>query len=417
MKLVIMDYLIDGGQTMERIKKNWPVKLISLIVAIFLWAYVVNNSQNDELRTFRNIPVELKNMESINEKDLLIMEPKDPTVTVKLRGKRSDLLKIQRSDISVSVDLDGYGERNSTIPINVIAPPNTTVSYVSKNNIMFKFEKLIKKDMDIEIETVGNLPSDHLILTSKKASPDKITLKGASSQVSKIKKAKVVVDASTITNDTNLNVPVQLEDENGELVEGVELSQGFINVSLSINSTKEVPIKLKTTGSPAEGINISKYTFSQEHVSIVGAKETLDDINYIDTKPVDLTQINETTNVNIDLDLQEGIFLNNTDKKIILNIKVDKIENKEISLSDSNIEVENLGENLSWKLADENKNISLNLEGGTSDLDKVNGENIKIKLNLENLEKGIHTVDITVDEMEGVKVKSIKPKSLKIEIY
>ena len=61
MKLVIMDYLIDGGQTMERIKKNWPVKLISLIVAIFLWAYVVNNSQNDELRTFRNIPVELKN--------------------------------------------------------------------------------------------------------------------------------------------------------------------------------------------------------------------------------------------------------------------------------------------------------------------------------------------------------------------
>lgn len=402
---------------MERIKKNWPVKLISLIVAIFLWAYVVNNSQNDELRTFRNIPVELKNMESINEKDLLIMEPKDPTVTVKLRGKRSDLLKFQRSDISVSVDLDGYGERNSTIPINVIAPPNTTVSYVSKNNIMFKFEKLIKKDMDIEIETVGNLPSDHLILTSKKASPDKITLKGASSQVSKIKKAKVVVDASTITNDTNLNLPVQLEDENGELVEGVELSQGFINVSLSINSTKEVPIKLKTTGSPAEGINISKYTFSQEHVSIVGAKETLDDINYIDTKPVDLTQINETTNVNIDLDLPEGIFLSDTDKKIILNIKVDKIENKEISLSDSNIEVENLGENLSWKLADENKNISLNLEGGTSDLDKVNGENIKIKLNLENLEKGIHTVDITVDEMEGVKVKSIKPKSLKIEIY
>lgn len=402
---------------MERIKKNWPVKLISLIVAIFLWAYVVNNSQNDELRTFRNIPVELKNMESINEKDLLIMEPKDPTVTVKLRGKRSDLLKIQRSDISVSVDLDGYGERNSTIPINVIAPPNTTVSYVSKNNIMFKFEKLIKKDMDIEIETVGNLPSDHLILTSKKASPDKITLKGASSQVSKIKKAKVVVDASTITNDTNLNLPVQLEDENGELVEGVELSQGFINVSLSINSTKEVPIKLKTTGSPAEGINISKYTFSQEHVSIVGAKETLDDINYIDTKPVDLTQINETTNLNIDLDLPEGIFLSDTDKKIILNIKVDKIENKEISLSDSNIEVENLGENLSWKLADENKNISLNLEGGTSDLDKVNGENIKIKLNLENLEKGIHTVDITVDEMEGVKVKFIKPKSLKIEIY
>ncbi|NMB10190.1 MAG: hypothetical protein GX982_05800, partial [Tissierellia bacterium] len=246
---------------------------------------------------------------------------------------------------------------------------------------------------------------------------DKITLKGASSQVSKIKKAKVVVDASTITNDTNLNLPVQLEDENGELVEGVELSQGFINVSLSINSTKEVPIKLKTTGSPAEGINISKYTFSQEHVSIVGAKETLDDINYIDTKPVDLTQINETTNVNIDLDLPEGIFLSDTDKKIILNIKVDKIENKEISLSDSNIEVENLGENLSWKLADENKNISLNLEGGTSDLDKVNGENIKIKLNLENLEKGIHTVDITVDEMEGVKVKSIKPKSLKIEIY
>lgn len=402
---------------MEKIKNNWPVKLISLIVAIFLWAYVVNNAQNDELRTFRNIPVELKNMESINEKDLLIMEPKDPTVTVKLRGKRSDLLKIQRSDISVSVDLDGYGERNSTIPINVIAPPNTTVSYVSKNNIMFKFEKLITKDMDIEIETIGNLPSDHLILTSKKASPEKITLKGASSQVSKVKKAKVVVDASTITKDTNLNLPVQLEDENGELVEGVELSQGFINVSLSINSTKEVPIKLKTTGNPPEGINISKYTFSQERVSIVGAKETLDSINSIDTKPIDLTQIKETTNINIDLDLPEGIFLSDTDKKIILNIKVDKLENKEINIPVENIIVENLGEGLNWKSVDNNDNILIDLEGGTSDLDKVNGENIKLKLNLAELEKGRHTVDINLEEIEGVKVNSIKPSSIKIEIY
>lgn len=402
---------------MEKIKNNWPVKLISLIVAIFLWAYVVNNAQNDELRTFRNIPVELKNMESINEKDLLIMEPKDPTVTVKLRGKRSDLLKIQRSDISVSVDLDGYGERNSTIPINVIAPPNTTVSYVSKNNIMFKFEKLITKDMDIEIETVGNLPSDHLILTSKKASPEKITLKGASSQVSKVKKAKVVVDASTITKDTNLNLPVQLEDENGELVEGVELSQGFINVSLSINSTKEVPIKLKTTGNPPEGINISKYTFSQERVSIVGAKETLDSINSIDTKPIDLTQIKETTNINVDLDLPEGIFLSDTDKKIILNIKVDKLENKEINIPVENIIVENLGEGLNWKSVDNNDNILIDLEGGTSDLDKVNGENIKLKLNLAELEKGRHTVDINLEEIEGVKVNSIKPSSIKIEIY
>lgn len=412
-----MDYSINGGQTMEKIKNNWPVKLISLIVAIFLWAYVVNNAQNDELRTFRNIPVELKNMESINEKDLLIMEPKDPTVTVKLRGKRSDLLKIQRSDISVSVDLDGYGERNSTIPINVIAPPNTTVSYVSKNNIMFKFEKLITKDMDIEIETIGNLPSDHLILTSKKASPEKITLKGASSQVSKVKKAKVVVDASTITKDTNLNLPVQLEDENGELVEGVELSQGFINVSLSINSTKEVPIKLKTTGNPPEGINISKYTFSQERVSIVGAKETLDSINSIDTKPIDLTQIKETTNINIDLDLPEGIFLSDTDKKIILNIKVDKLENKEINIPVENIIVENLGEGLNWKSVDNNDNILIDLEGGTSDLDKVNGENIKLKLNLAELEKGRHTVDINLEEIEGVKVNSIKPSSIKIEIY
>lgn len=412
-----MDYSINGGQTMEKIKNNWPVKLISLIVAIFLWAYVVNNAQNDELRTFRNIPVELKNMESINEKDLLIMEPKDPTVTVKLRGKRSDLLKIQRSDISVSVDLDGYGERNSTIPINVIAPPNTTVSYVSKNNIMFKFEKLITKDMDIEIETIGNLPSDHLILTSKKASPEKITLKGASSQVSKVKKAKVVVDASTITKDTNLNLPVQLEDENGELVEGVELSQGFINVSLSINSTKEVPIKLKTTGNPPEGINISKYTFSQERVSIVGAKETLDSINSIDTKPIDLTQIKETTNINIDLDLPEGIFLSDTDKKIILNIKVDKLENKEINIPVENIIVENLGEGLNWKSVDNNENILIDLEGGTSDLDKVNGENIKLKLNLAELEKGRHTVDINLEEIEGVKVNSIKPSSIKIEIY
>lgn len=402
---------------MEKIKQNWPIKLLALVFAIFLWAYVVNTSQADELKTFRNVPIEIKNLESINSKDLLIIEPKDPTVTVKVRGKRSDIVKLQKSDISVSVDLDGYGEKNSTVPISVVAPPNTTVSYVSKNNIMFKFEKLIEKKIDVEVETVGKLPSDHLILTGKKANPEDITIKGASSQVSKVKKAKVLVDISTITADKSLNLPVILEDENGEKIEGVQLSQDFINVSMSINSTKDVPIKLNTTGNPPEGVNISGYTFSQDTVSIVGNKEDLDKISSLNIKPIDLTQIKDTTNINVEIELPEGIFLSDTDKKIILNIKVDKPGEKELDISKDNIKALNLEDGLEWKLAEDLENIAVVFKGNDTSLDTINGENIILNIDLSKLGKGKQNVELNIQEIEGIEVISVEPKKIEIEIY
>ena len=88
--------------------------LLSLLISFGLWVYVITVVTPESEQTFYNIPVVFSNEAILNDNGLMVLSEQDPTVTVKLKGNRSDLNNLKNSDITVLADLskvDGTGEK------------------------------------------------------------------------------------------------------------------------------------------------------------------------------------------------------------------------------------------------------------------------------------------------------------------
>ena len=86
------------------------MKVISLLMATILWGYVIWETNPVIKPTIGNVPVQMLNTDSMEEKGLIILNPQDYTVDVKVQGKKIDAGNIKAGDIRVTADLEGCGE-------------------------------------------------------------------------------------------------------------------------------------------------------------------------------------------------------------------------------------------------------------------------------------------------------------------
>ena len=68
--------------------------LLSVAIAFGLWLYVITAVSPGSESTFTDIPVEIRNINTLSERNLMLLGDTAPTVTLRLAGNRSDLLKL-----------------------------------------------------------------------------------------------------------------------------------------------------------------------------------------------------------------------------------------------------------------------------------------------------------------------------------
>ena len=86
--------------------------IVSLILACVLWGYVVNVVNEEISVSINNIRVTFEGAQELKEtRSLQIIESQVGTVNLSFTGKRSDISKIKRDNIGVTVDLSSI--RNS----------------------------------------------------------------------------------------------------------------------------------------------------------------------------------------------------------------------------------------------------------------------------------------------------------------
>ena len=79
--------------------------LLSVVIAFGLWGYVITTVSPEWEETYYDIPVALKNEKVLHENGLMLNEKETPTVTLRLKGNRSDLINLNKSDITLVADL------------------------------------------------------------------------------------------------------------------------------------------------------------------------------------------------------------------------------------------------------------------------------------------------------------------------
>lgn len=396
-------------------KNNITIKILSLLIAFFMWTYVMNEVNPRTTQPFSNIKVTYLNQNYLSEAELELMEPKEAKVTVKLAGRRSDIKTINPNDIIVQADLYGYPEGMSRVPVEVKVPENVTVESVSPQYIQLKLDSIITKEFKISLRTTGKTEEGHTP-GDVDVRPSTVLIKGPRTWVNSVDKVVTILDLTNVNSDIKTSRPVRVLNDKEEEVRNITKEPSTVDITMPILGTKSVPINPRIKGTPLEGYSITDIQMNPTSVFIKGRKEIIKDIEFLETDTLDVELISKTKEVPVNIVLPEGVELMDVDLSPMAKINVEKIIEKDVELDTSKLTFINLDTNHVIDKDSLPETITITIRGTESKVEALTDRDVTFYCDLSGLEAGNHDVNIKVILHEDIELIQIVPEAIQVTI-
>ncbi len=319
--------------------------VLSLLIAIALWFYVVGQVNPNTTKKITDVPIIIVNEEVLNQDGLAIAEVEQKTVDVTIEGNRNTIKDIQATDINVTADVGALKEGQHPVTLSINVPGNVTAKKISAKSIKIKIEQRISKKFPVEPQFSG-LENTDVEPGRISVNPETIEVSGAASLVNKVNKVIANVDTNEIKEvDTTLKVRVEAIEENGQSIEHLQYSEGWAEIEATLMKVKTVSLEVLTTGEVDDSVELDRIEFP-DTITIKGPKEDVKDIEKITAEKIDIGGITATTSFPLVPQLPKDIEIASGSKKMELTVKIKEQEKKTVTYDASDLKIDNLGQDL-----------------------------------------------------------------------
>ncbi|QHI72018.1 CdaR family protein [Aminipila terrae] len=392
--------------------KNFT-KFLSILLAIFLWVYVVAVENPPTKVKIPNVPIKLVNVDSLNQRGLAISSEEDYFMDIVIEGTRSDVLKISANDIIAKADVFGYGVGQNDIPVTVTVPDSISVADQKTHRLTVNIEEMVSVYKPVNVVFSGTI-DPKLEATVSQITPKEVEVKGAKSKVASVKSVNATVDVSKLTTEAkSFTADLTAVDARGQTVKNIQLSSDTADFEAAVYQIKEVPLQVDVTGEVNKSYQVTNMYVPQK-VKIKGLKENLDKVDKITASPVDISSVTATTDIPVSVKLPHGVMLAQDSKHVAVSIAIKGISVKEFEIPSSSITSNGLADKLS--LVINTQSVNVKVSGKEADVEKLTAEDIKLSIDLTGLAAGIYTVPLKVVKGSGVSDISVTPGEIHITI-
>lgn len=315
--------------------------VLSLAIAFALWMYVITVVSPESEETFYDIPVSYQN-DVLEERGLMIVsEP--PTVTLKLKGNRSDLNELNANNITILVNLAAIQAPGTQMLSYTVNYPNNmpnnafeTLSQ-SPNLLMLKVENRVKKPVPIQLEYVGSVPEGFI---ADKENPVMdaavVEISGPESVVSQIDHAAIQVDLAEKTDSVVGAFPYVLCNAEGEPVDAYMVTTNVeeVNLSVKIQAMKEVPLTVNLIDGGGATKDSCNLELSRDTIWVCGTENKLRELTAVELGTVDLALLKDETNtMTFEIVLPEGVTNMTGETEVTATISFPTLGRKTLTIS------------------------------------------------------------------------------------
>jgi YbbR domain-containing protein len=169
----------------ELVRHNPGLKLISIVLACFLW-YSINVLERDAERLVE-VPISIRRVPP----ELIVTTPPMKPVTLTLRGPQTILDNVDEHKTRLVVDLSAAGPGEATIDLatanlNPDLPRRLKVLRAQPQRLKLTVERLAKRRIPIKIDLAGAPALGYMVAESTVA-PDHVEVSGPASKVDDLK--------------------------------------------------------------------------------------------------------------------------------------------------------------------------------------------------------------------------------------
>ncbi|NLK28752.1 MAG: hypothetical protein GX306_10485 [Clostridiales bacterium] len=392
----------------DKLTSNIGLKVLSVILAAILWLVITNVDDPIETKPFRDVPVEILNEDVITELGKVYDIVQGETIDFTVEARRSIKDNLTVADFKVTADFTQLSDVYA-VPIDITCPKygdeNVRVTDGKEQRMIISLEEVMEENFKVNIVTKGEVAEGYFV-GKKSASPNIITVSGPKARIERISDVVVEVDVSGATESIHIvGIPKVLDEDGKEMDSSYfTFNENYISVSIDLYKTKSINLHFSTNGSPAEGYVMTNIEYEPKTIEVAGKEEDLRRIRYLSIKE---SIAGATGNIEKEINLQEklpeGIILVGEDHNAVINITIEKMQTKEITIWPGDVEFRNKTEDYSV-LINSNGPIIVSVMGSTEELARMSRTSLKPYVDLAGYGIGTYTKNIEFDLPEHNKI-------------
>lgn len=403
--------------------------LLSIVIAFGLWLYVITVVSPESEATYYDIPVVLNNESVLNDKGLMISVDKNPTVTLRLKGNRSDLNNLKNSDITLVADLSkindpGLQQLNYDIsfPGSFAANAFEVLSQMP-DRIELDIVEWSSKEVDVTVNLVGSVPRDYIVdVDSITQDHERVTITGPKTVIDQITQARVDVDVNNQTQTISQSYRYTLTDANGEPVDAAQVLTNVaeVNVTVKILRVKTIQLLLDVVYGGGAAKDTTSIVMDYETIKIAGSEkllETLGDTLNLGTVNVAEQKEDEVT-LTFPVNLPDGIENLSGVTEITATVSFPELKSATLTLTVSSNMMYNVPEGMT--IADIGTKICrVTVRGPASQINSITPMDLLLRVDLTGAELGEGTykaqIQVNNTNYSSIGVVGTYPISVKLE--
>lgn len=379
-------------------KNKLLTALLSAGIAVLLWLYVVTVVSPNSDNHYHNIPITIQGEAVLQDRGLMITSGQLPTVSLHLEGNRTDLNKINSSNISVGVDVSGIG-RPGRYSLSLTQPnfltdvANNTITVLSKDpgTVTVEVDHRISKLVPVDIQYTGVLPDNYMAdKENMLLDYENVTVAGPRAVVDQIAMARIEVNLDNRLESISGQYRYTLCNEKGEPVDAKMIVTDVegISLTLKIVRVKEVALTVAVVDGGGATKETSVITLDPEVILVSGSDSLLENMESVELGTIYLGEMMQDESVLLPIKLPEGISNETGVSEVKVDVKFPKLAIKELTVT--NIQPINVPSGLSVQMI--TKQLDLKLRGPKDVIQSVRPENVTVTVDFSGEQAGTASV-------------------------
>ncbi|HAC61703.1 MAG TPA: hypothetical protein DHV79_08170 [Lachnospiraceae bacterium] len=415
-----------GHKIGEALFRNIGLKIAALVIAFFVWVGVTNTNNPVKTQLFTNVPITIVNQDAVADIGKVVEQQGNGTVTLRVTDRRSVLSQLARngSDFYVEADMKNLNSMN-TVPLTVTCS-NPQVTWdkieVLPSSLSVKLEDKVEQTYVASISTNGTPATGWEVGSSSVTTGKNIVLAGPSSLMRRINQVVAPVDVAGLSSDYTLSSVLKVYDKNGdELTDaqmkslefkdatGTVIKDHTVKVMVDLWKIRtDVPIRIRTTGTPAWGYRVSSIKMIPETISVAGTDEALaelgDELTVKDVINVSGAKENVKQEINLEdtLDQLSGLkLISDADPSVEAEVSIEKNGDVTLDIPLSDIVVQNRPEGMELVFTPADK-ISVSVHATEDDEKPLTAKDISLSIDLSQCaDPGSYEIPVHVTVPDG----------------
>ncbi len=374
-----------GIKILNFFKHDWVLKLVSLVLAIFIWFLICEYADPDTDKSVSNIPISVNYEGSVPQKEGLgIMTLIEDTVDVRISGSRDTIALMDHNRITASLDMSKVTRSGEyALPVKIdVGGQNITVVSQSIDTVPVRFDKNIVSNVKVNVKISGDV-ADGFILEEPTMLNSYVTVTGPESIVNSIVSADIEIKQEQFVETNTFSCSYVFKNKDQNVVEKTFLKVDVetIDVTVVVSKEKTVPLSVSIVNSSG-GKDSSFCTAKTDPgtIKITGNAEVLDAINSIDLGVIDVAEKSENFETSVAVVLPNGV-------KNVENIETVKVS---VTFNDvltqsfkvDKMELQNLPKGTDAKISE--SFVEIKLRGLAEDIKRLKTEDIKLVVDVKN---------------------------------